>query len=349
MVRYGYCCINMELSKQGIYTGRTLTKKKFDVEGINLASDIALENAVDLLTILEWNEAHGIRLFRIGSEIFPRWDHYELQDLPDIDLISDILAEAGEYARQHGHRLTTHPGPFHILGSDKPHVIKNSIIGLERHSEMFDLMGFDPSYDNAINIHIGATYGDKDSTVARWLKNYNRLSDRLKSRLVVENDDRESMYSVQDLYTMLHTQINIPITFDYYHHTFNTGNLSEEEAFLLARETWTKHNVRQMCHISQSRRNELLTIIVGLLKKFNVVVENVNNLDELDLTEYPIIHKYYNEFKKVRKQAHSDYIINLPSTYGFNDVDIDVEAKAKELALERMCIYSENNTKILRD
>jgi UV DNA damage endonuclease len=51
----------------------------------------------------------------------------------------------------------------------------------------------------------------------------------------------------------------------------------------------------------------------------------------------PIIH--YSESKslhennpKIKPQAHSDYINSLPDTYGL-DVDIMVEAKAKELAI----------------
>ena len=146
MIRFGYACINMELSAQGIRTGRAMIDRKFKLGGLRLASDIALANARDLLTILQWNEARGIRLFRLGSELFPRWNHYELNALPDYEEIASVLKHAGDYAKQHGHRLTTHPGPFHILGSPDATVVENSIIGLERHSEMFDMMGFTPSY-----------------------------------------------------------------------------------------------------------------------------------------------------------------------------------------------------------
>ena len=51
----------------------------------------------------------------------------------------------------------------------------------------------------------------------------------------------------------------------------------------------------------------------------------------------PVVH--YSESKsfhennpKVKPQAHSDYIDNLPNLYGY-DVDIMVEAKAKELSI----------------
>ena len=204
MIRFGYACINMELSAQGIRTGRAMIDRKFKLGGLRLASDIALANAQDLLTIMQWNEAHGIRLFRLGSELFPRWNHYELADMPDIDLIAQHLRAAGDYARAYGHRITTHPGPFHILGSPDAVVVDNSIVSLERHSELFDMMGFAPSFENKINIHVGATYNDKPGTIARWLHNYDRLSDSCKARLVIENDDKASMYSVRELYSMLH-------------------------------------------------------------------------------------------------------------------------------------------------
>ncbi len=325
MIRHGYCCINMQLSAQGIRTGRTMIDRKFKLGGMQLASDIAIANVKDLLPILQWNEQRGIRLFRIGSEIFPRWNHYRLEDLPGIDEIASHLRIAGDYARAHGHRLTTHPGPFHILGSPDAVVVENSIVGLERHSEMFDLMGYAPSFDNLINIHVGATYGDKTTTVARWIQNWDRLSDSLKSRLVLENDDKASMYSVRDLYEMIHHDTAIPITFDYWHHTFNTGDLSEQEAFFMARSTWERHGVTQCTHYSESRRHEAQRLIEGICEKHGIAWD--------DLPKWPTFAKMYKEFSKIKAPAHADYILRLPDTYGVADLDVEIEAKAKEQAL----------------
>ena len=42
---------------------------------------------------------------------------------------------------KHGHRITTHPGPFNVLGSPKESVVVKAIKELETHSEVFDLMG----------------------------------------------------------------------------------------------------------------------------------------------------------------------------------------------------------------
>jgi UV DNA damage endonuclease len=339
MIRFGYACINTELSAKNIRTGRTMIDKKFKQGGLQLAGEIALANARDLITILEWNQANGITLFRVGSELFPRWNHYELADLPQIAEITQHLRAAGDYAKAHGHRITTHPGPFHILGSPEARVVDNSLVSLERHSELFDLMGFDPSFENLINIHIGSTYGDKDGTIERWLKNYDRLSDSVKKRLVLENDDKASMYSVRELYERVHTQIGIPITFDYWHHTFNTGDLSEREAFFLARETWDKYNVTQCTHYSESRRREAQTLIERMFAHHNISMD--------DLEKWPTFHKQYKEFTKIKEQAHADFILDLPNSYGVNDLDIEVEAKAKEQALMRIGVECTQNRALI--
>ena len=341
MIRFGYACNNMELGQQGIRTGRTMIDRKFQLGGLQLASDIALANAKDLITILQWNEAHGIRLFRLGSELFPRWNHYELADLPGIDEIAKYLRAAGDYAKAHDHRITTHPGMFHILGSPDAVVVDNSIVSLERHSELFDLMGFAPSFENKINIHVGATYNDKPGTIYRWLQNYDRLSDSCKARLVIENDDKASMYSVRELHKMLHVEIGIPITFDYWHHTFNTGDLSEQEAFFLARETWDKHGVTQCTHYSESRRREAQTLIERMFAHHNISME--------DLPKWPTFQKEYKEFTKIKEQAHADYILSTPNTYGVADLDIMVEAKAKELALSNLKLECCQNTALILD
>jgi len=329
----------MELSNNGIRTGRTMIDRKFKQGGLQLASDISLANAKDLLPILQWNEQHNIRLFRLGSELFPRWNHYELADLPGIAEIAKHLRAAGDYAKAHGHRITTHPGPFHILGSPDAKVVDNSIVSLERHSELFDLMGFAPSFENKINIHVGATYNDKPGTIARWLQNYDRLSDSLKARLVIENDDKASMYSVRDLYEMLHTQIAIPITFDYWHHTFNTGDLSERDAFFLARETWTRHGVTQCTHYSESRRREQQLLIERMFDHHGISIE--------DLPNWPTFHKHYKEFTKIKEQAHADFITRLPDTYDVEDLDVMVEAKAKEQSLLKLGVECSKNNDII--
>ena len=102
------------------------------------------------------------------------------------------------------------------------------------------------------------------------------------------------MYSVKELYKGISEQCGVPIVFDYYHHKFCTGGLTEQEALELALSTWPK-DITPCTHYSESRRKE--------------------HLDE-----------------SIKAQAHSDLIYNKIPTYN-NEFDCVVEAKHKELAI----------------
>jgi UV DNA damage endonuclease len=283
-----------------------MIKTTFVQRGLPYASELGLKNAKDLLPILKWNVEHGIFLFRLSSDFFPWASEYRLEDLPDFEEIKSTLAEAGQYAKQNGLRITSHPGPFVVLTSPKENVVRNSITDLEIHGKVFDLMGLYNSPYNKINIHCNGVYGDKISAMDRFCENFQRLSHSVQSRLTVENDDKASMYSVKDL-MYIHNKIGIPIVFDYHHHTFNTGDLSEKEALVLAVSTW-KNSIVPIVHYSESK-------------------------------------SLHENNSKIKAQAHSDYINSLPDTYGF-DVEIMVEAKMKELAIlpfiarDKVCDYS---------
>jgi len=339
--RLGYACINMTLASRPKKLGGRITTNRgvrkdswFHTNDLAKLNDIAIQNAKDLLHILKWNEENGIRMFRIGSEIIPWADHYELTDLPKYDELSKLFMQCGDYARKHDHRLSFHPGPFHILGSQREDVVSKSLTSLERHSQIFDMMGFAPSYWNKINIHIGGAYGNPEATAYTWMRNWERLSDNCKARLVVENDDKPSLYSVDMLHMYIHNNIGIPITFDYYHHKLHTGGLSEQEAFELARSTWPS-DVRQACHYSESRRVEYQLLLERAADQYNIPKE--------ELLTWPTFANWQKEFGKIKEQAHSDFIVQPINTYGY-DVDIMIEAKAKELALLKWRdIYIHNN------
>jgi len=72
--------------------------------------------------------------------------------------------------------------------------------------------------------------------------------------------------------------------------------MTEQEALELAISTWPK-GITPATHYSESRRDE-------------------------------------QEDMSIRVQAHSDYVLNKIETYG-NKIDVMIEAKAKELAVEK--------------
>ena len=291
----GYACINMTLGeeKPKITTNRSMIKKTFLAKGKEYAGELALLNCVDLFEILRWNTANSIGFFRISSDIFPWASEYNIEDLPQYERIKTILKGCGDYAKIHKIRLTSHPGPFNVLVSPREHVVKNTITDLTNHGKVFDLLGLDRTPYNKINIHCNGVYGDKPSALDRFCKNFELLPESVQTRLTVENDDKASMYSVKDL-MYIHERIGIPIVFDYHHHKFCTGDMTEQEALELAISTWPE-GITPVVHYSESKA----------------------------------LHESND---KLKPQAHSDYINNLPNTYG-NNVDIMVESKAKELSI----------------
>ena len=291
----GYACINITLNSQKprITTNRSMIKKTFLERGIDYAGKLSLKNVEDLFNILKWNHEHNIKFFRISSDLFPWASEYGIENSPYYSQIKSILITCGNYAHKNNIRITSHPGPFNVLVSPRQDVVDNTIIDLEIHGKVFDMLGLSRTPYNKINIHCNGVYGDKVSAMNRFCTNFKSLSDAVQTRLTVENDDKASMYSVKDL-MFIHERVGIPIVFDYHHHKFNTGGLSEKDALELAISTWPK-GVKPIVHYSESKR--------------------LHDSNEL-----------------IKEQAHSDYINELPDLYN-NNVDVMVEAKAKELAI----------------
>src|SRR5210317_1688298 len=301
----GYACINMKLSNPKQYgldqhkitTNRTMIKRTFQEKGVEYTSELVMKNVADLHSIIQWNEDNGIKFFRMSSEIFP-WASEYYQDLtkfPNIRFIHALLQDCGQLATQYGHRITSHPGPFNVLVSPNENVVQNTITDLTIHADIFDFMGLSRTPYNKLNIHCNGVYGDKESALDRFCKNFEQLPESVQTRLTVENDDKASMYSVKDLYEGIHKRIGIPIVFDYHHFKFNTGGQTEQEALEMALSTWPK-DIVPVVHYSESKAE--------------------HQLDE-----------------SIKPQAHSDIINELPNTYG-KEVDVMVEAKHKELAIQ---------------
>ena len=297
MTNYGYCCINMALREQkpSITTNRSMIKRTFVAKGVDYASELIVQNVKDLRTIIKWNEANGLKLYRMSSDIMPWMSEYKFEDLKDFKTIKTILKDCGDLAREYGQRITFHPGPFDDLASKNENVVTKSIADLNKHGEIFDLMGLPRTPYAAINIHVNTTQGGKDVAMQRFVDAFHLLDASVRKRLVVENDDKQKQYATEDLYVGIHNKIGIPITFDYHHHWCHPGELTQEEALKLASTTWPK-GIKKLCHYSSCKR----------------------------------IH----EDATVMARAHADYIYEPINDFGL-DLDIELEAKAKERAVQK--------------
>ena len=298
----GYACVNLNLyrpklfnnSFEPIFTHRSCVKKTFQTKGIDYVSGLALKNCLDLKKIILWNIEHDFKFFRISSDMFPWNSYYNLKDLKDYNAIVNILNEIGKIISENSMRITSHPGPFNILSSTKESVIENTLKDLSLHGEVFDLLGLSSTCYNKINIHVGATYGNKQKSLETFCDNFKRLPLNVRKRLTVENDDRKSMYSTLDLYNGVYKEIGVPIVFDFHHHKFCNGGLTEKEALELALKTWPK-DIIPVVHYSESR-----------------------SIEKND--------------SSIKPHAHSDFVYERIKDYG-HIFDVMIEAKQKELSV----------------
>lgn len=182
-----------------------------------------------------------IKVWRLSSSLLPLFDFCKEIAL-NSESINDALAHLGRLYLDNSIRVSTHPGQYTVLSSDSASVIANSIAELEYHAWVFDRLGLPRTHHYPINIH-----GGKKDRKQTLISSINSLSEGVKSRLTLENDER--CYSTADLFEVSQ-QTHTPIVWDSHHHTFNDASLTMVEAIDMANSTWNGHKPLQ--HISNS-------------------------------------------------------------------------------------------------
>jgi UV DNA damage endonuclease len=102
---------------------------------------------------------------------------------------------------------------------------------------------------------MGGVFGDKAATLDRFRENYSKLSDEIKARLVLENDDVS--WTVHDLLPICE-ELNIPLVLDYHHHNImfdkdqvREGTKDIMELYPRIKATWDRKGITQKMHYSE--------------------------------------------------------------------------------------------------
>lgn len=293
-MRFGLCCLFLnEPVSFRTTTAKSLLTLRRD-EQLAKLSTICAHNAANLLLALETVRRLGIGSFRIMSPLLPRMTHpdvgFRLAELPGGSAIAQTLEKIRMYAGRHDIRLSFHPDQFVVISSPHPDVVENSRRELEYQGMLAELVGAE-----VINIHAGGVYGDKRLALQRIEQVFPGLSETVRSRLTLENDDVS--YTVRDLLPTCR-RLSIPLVYDVHHHRCNPDGLTIEEATSLAGETWQAAGREQYCHISSPK----------------------------------------NGWGSGNPKPHADYIdlADLPECWLQREMTVDIEAKAKELAVVRL-------------
>ena len=250
----GYAAMNRTLRERDPprRCNRDMRKETWESEGPAYAGELAARNFEDLLAILRWNLEHDIRFYRCSSTLVPWNSRFDLPELPNFERVQSLARECGRLVREHDVRLTFHPSHWCKLASEFEDTVARSVESVSHHGRWLDLMELPRSPRFAINVHIGAHYGDKAATADRFCDVVDTLPPRARERLTVENDDTESLWSVRELVEGVAVRTDVSVTFDYHHHSFTDRGLTYREGFELARDTWG--DVRPITHYSEPAR-----------------------------------------------------------------------------------------------
>jgi UV DNA damage endonuclease len=237
MVRLGYPTQNLTIP-----AGTNRTLRLANLRDKDKVRGLVRENIAGLKTILPWNAAHGIRLFRMGQAMIPFASHpefpydWEEEHGPE-------LRQTGKLASELGIRLSMHPGQYIQPGSLKPEVVERSLAELRYVARLFDLIG---STDSVLVLHMGGAYEDRAATARRFAEVMRPETDVLRY-LALENDER--IWAVREIVETA-SVLGVPAITDAFHHGLNPGGLTLEEALDLSLPTWEAREGRPKLHLS---------------------------------------------------------------------------------------------------
>ena len=166
-----------------------------------------------LRDIFGYLQAHDIHFYRVAAQLAPYLTHPTMPQFHNqIEESAAELAATGELARAAGLRLTMHPTHYVQMSSPDEGTAANARTELSASAAIFDRMGLD--HDAVIVVHVGGVYGDPQSGCERFVRNYERLPQPVRDRLVLENDDHK--YSFEDC-LWIHARTGVPLVLDVLH------------------------------------------------------------------------------------------------------------------------------------
>ncbi|RYD40687.1 MAG: UV DNA damage repair endonuclease UvsE, partial [Verrucomicrobiaceae bacterium] len=236
----GFACV---LSDGSLSTNHTFRLASLSPAKL---AEAAHQNMDDLERMLEFMEQGPLRLLRLGGSMVPLASH-ERVDFDWRPLVAGRLRAIGNTFAARGFRFSSHPGQYTILNATDDGVVRRAIAELAYSVQLLDLMELDDSHK--VVIHGGGIYGDREAATSRLVDAVSNLPERIKARLVLENDER--LFNLEQILWVAERG-GVPVVFDLHHHQINPGEGDLHELLLRVRRTW---NCRPKIHMSSQKPN----------------------------------------------------------------------------------------------
>lgn len=250
-IRLGYVAIALNLGK--VTSSSTLTYSRYskldEKEKLEKLKSITYSNLGALEKILNYNIDNGIHFYRITSNLIPLathpnvlWD-YKRYFKEDFKYIGKII-------RNSNMRVDLHPDQFNVINSLREDVVKSTLVNLNTAVDIFELINYD---EGKLVLHVGSAQGGKEKSIGRFINNFNTFPDRVKRRIILENDDK--IFTAKEVLEICKT-LKIPMVLDIHHHNCNNEGENIEEYIEDIFKTWSNENLPPKIHFSSPREFE---------------------------------------------------------------------------------------------
>lgn len=313
-IRFGYVAIALSINEGS--PNRTITFKAFsklpDYETkLYKLKALTKQNLETTKRILIYNRSYNIELYRFTSKLVPLATHPEVLQWNYINEFDTLFKDIGIYIKENKLRVSAHPDHFTLINTPRDNIFQASLKDLEYHVNIFEAMELTEK-DAKLVLHVGGTYGDKKASIERFIRNFEKLDERYRHRIILENDDKS--FTAKEVLEICQ-KLCIPMVLDIHHHWCNNNGENIEDLLPSIFDTWKTEKYPPKVHISSPKDKKNLRAHADYVDK------------EFLMDFIRIAHKY---------------------SY---DLDIMIEAKKKDLALFRIMndLKDESNIEIINE
>ncbi|GAB6169588.1 UV DNA damage repair endonuclease UvsE [Clostridium carnis] len=253
-IKLGYVAISNILGKKVTSSSKVTftnySKILSEEKKLEKLKTITASNLNSLQDLLKYNIKNNIHFYRITSALIPLVTHPEVGYWGHREIFKRDFEYIGKLVKESNMRVDTHPDEFNVINSNNPKVVENTITNLTRQVEWFEDMNYEKG---KMVIHIGGATGGKEAAIDRFIKNFNGFPEKIKSRLIIENDDKT--YTAKETLELCKT-LKLPMVLDVHHHNCNNNgeNISDmlEDIF----NTWKNEELSPKIHFSSPKEGE---------------------------------------------------------------------------------------------
>lgn len=294
--RLGYVAMTLKLEDCSPSTTVTVTnfnRLPDDETKLYRLRKITRKNLHNTMRILRYNEAYNIKVFRFTSKLVPLATHPLTEGWDYAKDFEAEFKEIGDLVKSRDFRVSAHPDHYTLINSKSDEVIESSIRDLDYHARVFEAMGLE-DYKYKLVMHIGGLYKDKEKSIERFKENFIKLPDRIRNRIILENDDKS--YTASDVLRIC-KDLKVPMVLDVHHHSCVNNGEKLEDLLPQVFDTWNGEAFNPKIHFSSPKSP----------KSFR------SHADDIDIDEF-------RGFLDITKKVGRDF-------------DVMLEAKNKDVAL----------------